>query len=70
MSNDDMTKKIEKTRADMALMDAYWYLANAMDNEQEIPVDKILLLVQFMLTSYVLLLILINGIFNFRFRNC
>ena len=55
MSNDDMTKKIEKTRADMALMDAYWYLANAMDNEQEIPVDKILLLVQFMLTSYLVI---------------
>ena len=55
MTNDEMNKKIEKTRADMALMDAYWYLANAMDNEQEIPVDKVLLLVQFMLTSYLVI---------------
>ena len=55
MTNDEMNKKIEKSRADMALMDMYWYLAKAMDNEQEIPVDKVLLLVQFMLTSYLVI---------------
>ena len=49
---DDMQAKIEKTRADMALMDAYWFLANAMDDDKEIPIDKVLVLCQYMLTSY------------------
>ena len=55
MTNDEMNKKIEKTRADMALMDAYWFLSNSIECEQEIPVDKVLLLVQFMLTSYLVI---------------
>ena len=52
MKVDKCQQKIAETQAHMALMDSYWFLANAIDDNQTVPIDKILVLCQYMLTSY------------------
>jgi len=47
-----MNDKIDTSAHNVALVDMYWLAVNAYENDTKIPVDKILLLVQYMLTSY------------------
>ena len=47
-----MNDKIAQTQLKVSLVDAYWYLVDAFEDGKEIPVDKILVLGQYMLTAY------------------
>ena len=44
--------KIAHTQLNVSLVDAYWYLVEAFEEDKEIPIDKILVLGQYMLTAY------------------
>ena len=47
-----MNDKVETSAHNVALVDMYWLLVNAAEDETKLPMDKILLLLQYMLTSY------------------
>ena len=44
--------KIAHTQLKVSLVDAYWYLTDAFEEGKDIPIDKILVLGQYMLTAY------------------
>ena len=46
-----MNEKIRQTELDMVLTDVYWATVNGV-NEDKIEPDKVLVLVQYMLTAY------------------
>ena len=47
-----MNDKIVQTQIKVSLVDAYWYLTDAFEEGKDIPIDKILVLGQYMLTAY------------------
>ena len=44
--------KIARTQLQVSLVDAYWFLTDALEEDRDIPIDKILVLGQYMLTAY------------------
>ena len=47
-----MIDNVAQTQLKVSLVDAYWYLTDAFEQGDDIPIDKILVLCQYMLTAY------------------
>ena len=47
-----ISDKIRQSEMDMVLTDVYWATVNGVGNEDKIEPEKVLVLVQYMLTAY------------------